>query len=222
VETGKRNRAATTQRIVEALEEVLSEWGLDGVGVNAVAERAGVSKVLIYRYFGGIEGLLEYYVKMGRLFPAYTPAILAQIQPVHQADLAPVWSSQVIQLFRQLRASRASREILKATVKEGDSLAHGVSQAQDTELTRLVEQLSFVKGGDYQAMSAVLIGALSYLTILAQNNRSMIGLDLRNEDNWVRIEDAIKVIYKALGRSAIDSPTVQVATKPVSLTVNTW
>ena len=41
----KRNRVLTTQRIVDALEQVLSEKGLDGVGINAVAEKAGVSKV---------------------------------------------------------------------------------------------------------------------------------------------------------------------------------
>src|SRR3978361_1359414 len=102
----KRNRAATTQRIVDALEQILEEKGLDGLGVNLLAERAGVSKVLIYRYFGGIEGLLEYYVKMGRLYPSYTAAFLTQTQPVQSADLAPIWSGQALQLFRQFRASR--------------------------------------------------------------------------------------------------------------------
>lgn len=218
----KRNRAFTIQRIVEALEEVLGEQGLDSVSVNTVAERAGVSKVLIYRYFGGMEGLFEYYVKMGRLFPAYAPAVLAQLQPVQPADLAPMWSSQVLQLFRQLRASRAAREIVKATVQENDSLAAVISQAQDEELTRMVDQLSFVKGGDHQATSAVLLGALSYLTILAQNNRPLIGIDLRSEEGWQRIEGAVKVIYKALGRSAIDSSMIQIATKPATLAVSSW
>lgn len=218
----KRNRAATTQRIVEALEQILEQKGLDGVSIQQLAERAAVSKVLIYRYFGSLEGLLDYYVKMGRLFPTYTPAFLEQIQPVQSADLAPIWSGQALQLFRQLRASRANRELIKATVKENDSLANVVSQAQDAELTRLVHQLSFVKGSDHEAISAVILGALSYLTIQAQNDRPMIGIDLRSEAGWQRIEEAVKVVYKALSRSAIDSSVIQLTSKPISLAVKAW
>jgi AcrR family transcriptional regulator len=221
MEKSKRNRAATTQRIVEALEQVLAERGLEGVGINLVAEKAGVSKVLVYRYFGGLEGLLEYYVRMGRLFPHYSPALLEQIQPVQQADLAPIWSGQALQLFRQLRSSKAAREVLKATVKENDPLADVISQAQDAELTNLVNQLSFVQGSDHQATSAVVLGALSYLTILAQNNRPMIGLDLRDESDWQRIENAVKTIYKAMGR-LIDTPIATATPNPASLAVSTW
>ena len=222
MEKSKRNRAATTERIIDALEQVLTERGFEGVGINTIAETAGVSKVLIYRYFGGLEGLLAYYVGMGRLIPHYTPAWLEQIQPVQPADLAPIWSGQSLQLFRQFRSSRAAREVLKATVKENDSLADVVSKAQDAELTQLVNQLAFIKGSDHQATSAVILGALSYLTIQAQIDRPVIGLDLRSEAGWQRIEDAVKAIYKALAQLAIDSPTTQLAIKPASVAVSTW
>ncbi|MFD2934995.1 TetR/AcrR family transcriptional regulator [Spirosoma flavum] len=223
MEKNKRNRTVTTQRIIDALEQILDEDGLVGVTVNLIAERAAVSKVLIYRYFGGLEGLFEYYVGMGRFVPHFTPAWLEQMQPAKPGDLAPLWSSQTLQLFRRFRVSRAAREVLKATVMENNSLADVVSKAQDAELTTMVNQLSFIEGGgDHQATSAVLLGALSYLTIQAQNNRSVIGLDLRSEAGWQRIEEAVKVIYKGLSRLAIDSPTTHVATKPVSVAVGTW
>ncbi|GAB4021202.1 TetR/AcrR family transcriptional regulator [Spirosoma koreense] len=222
MEKGKRNRAATTERIINALEELLTERGLDGVGINVIAERAGVSKVLIYRYFGGIEGLLEYYVGMGRLIPHYSNSWLEQIRPTQPTDLANIWSGQALQLFRQFRSSRAAREILKATVKEQDSLAESISRVQDTELTNLVEQLAFIKKADYQATSAVILGALSYLTIQAQLDRPVIGIDLRSEEGWQRIEEAVKMIYKALNRMAIESPTTKVATKSASVAVEMW
>ena len=217
-----RNRAATTQRIVEALEQVLTEQGLEGVSISEIAQKANVSKVLIYRYFGDIEGLLEYYVQLGRIVPHYTPAWLEQIQPVQPADLAPIWSNQSLQLFRQMRSSRSSRELLKATVRENNSIAQTVSATLDNELTNLVNQLAFIEGSDHQATSAVLLGALSYLTIQAQNDRPVIGIDLRSEGGWQRIEEAIKAIYKALAQLAIDSPTSHIALKPSSVAVSTW
>lgn len=218
----KRNRAATTQRIVDALEQLLTQGGLAHLSINRLADAAQVSKVLIYRYFGGLEGLLDYYVRMGRLIPHYPTAVIEQIRPLQPADLAPLCSGQALQLFRQFRASRAARELLKTTVQENDPLAGVVSRAQDEELTRLVSQLAFVEGADYQATSAVVLGALSFLTIQAQNDRPMIGIDLRSEAGWRRIEKAIEVIYKALSRLANESPTTRVALQPLSLAVGAW
>ncbi len=218
----RRNRTQTTQRIVEALEEVITERGLEGVGVNRVAEKANVSKVLIYRYFGGMEGLLEYYVKMGKLFPSFTPAVLDQIRPLHESDIARIWYRQVIQTYRYFRTFKAAREVLKASVVENDPIAATAARAQDEEMTRLVSQLSFVKGADTQAISAVMLGAMNYLTIMAQNDHTMVSIDLRSEEGWQRIENAIKSIYIALNKLAISSKEVELELQAAHLPVAQW
>ncbi|MBD2703640.1 TetR/AcrR family transcriptional regulator [Spirosoma sp. BT702] len=218
----RRNRVKTTQRIVEALEEVIAERGLEGVGVNRVAEKANVSKVLIYRYFGGMEGLLEYYVKMGKLFPVFTTTVLDQIRPLHESDVARIWYRQVIQTYRYFRTFKAAREIIKASVIENDSIAETTARAQDEEMTRLVSQLSFVKGADIQAISAVVIGAMNYLTIMAQNDRTMISIDLRSEEGWQRIESAVKTIYIALNKLAISSKEVELELQSAHLPIAQW
>lgn len=218
----RRNRAETTQRIVNALEDVLAEQGLEGARINQIAEKAGISKVLIYRYFGGLDGLMEYYVRMGRMFPQFTPAMLDQIRPIHQDDLAKVWYRQAIQMFRYMRTSKAAREVLKANVVENDPTADVISKAQDDELMRLVNQLSFIEGPDIQAVSAVMLGALSYLTIQAQNNHTMVGIDLRSEQGWQRIEGAVKVIYLALNRMAVDSQAVKLSAQAKAQPASQW
>ncbi|GAB3800286.1 TetR/AcrR family transcriptional regulator [Spirosoma humi] len=218
----RRNRAETTQRIVNALEDVLAEQGLEGARINQIAEKAGISKVLIYRYFGGLDGLMEYYVRMGRMFPQFTPAMLDQIRPIHQDDLAKVWYRQAIQMFRYMRTSKAAREVLKANVVENDPTADVISKAQDDELMRLVNQLSFIEGPDIQAVSAVMLGALSYLTIQAQNNHTMVGIDLRSEQGWQRIEGAVKVIYLALNKMAVDSQTVKLSAQAKAQPASQW
>ncbi|WP_020606013.1 TetR/AcrR family transcriptional regulator [Spirosoma spitsbergense] len=217
-----RNRPQTTQRIINALEQVIDEWGLLGISVNRVAEKAGVSKVLIYRYFGGIDGLMEYYVKKGKLFPIFTPDVLANIRPLQKSDLARVWYRQVIQLYRPFRTSRTSREILKAALIENDSMATVTSQAVEEEMTRLVAQLSFVKGADSQAVSAVILSGMSYLTIMAHKNRSVIGLDLRSEVDWKRIEDAVKLLYIALNKTAIVAENVTLTGQTVHPLAGLW
>ncbi len=66
----KRNRQQTEKRIVDAAIALLAEEGFAGFGVNAVAARAGVDKVLIYRYFSGLDGLLEFIGETEVLYPS--------------------------------------------------------------------------------------------------------------------------------------------------------
>ncbi|WP_375447329.1 TetR/AcrR family transcriptional regulator [uncultured Fibrella sp.] len=208
MEKVRRNRAKTTQRIIDAFEEVLAERGLQAVGVNRVAERAGVSKVLIYRYFGGLEGLIAHYIRMGRLYPSFTEAVLQQIRPNNEDELSRLWHRQLTQLFRQFRNNKASRELLKANTIENDPIADIASQVQDEEITRLINQFSFVENVDNAAISAVTFGAMSYLTLMADNNRTMAGINLRSEEGWKRIENAVKLIYIALGEKAVQTEAV--------------
>jgi AcrR family transcriptional regulator len=53
-----RDRAATEQRIVDAAIGILSDDGFVALGINPLADRAGVDKQLIYRYFGGLDGVV--------------------------------------------------------------------------------------------------------------------------------------------------------------------
>jgi AcrR family transcriptional regulator len=55
----KRSRSATEQRFQGAVLDLVADSGCTKLGVNAVAERAGSDKVLIYRYFSNFDGLLQ-------------------------------------------------------------------------------------------------------------------------------------------------------------------
>ena len=57
-----RNRKATEQRLLSAIQELIEESGFEKLGINAVASKAGVSKMLIYRYFGSLDGLVAAYI----------------------------------------------------------------------------------------------------------------------------------------------------------------
>lgn len=55
----KRSRPDTEAKFQNAVLELVADTGCGSIGVNAVAQRAGADKVLIYRYFGDLDGLLE-------------------------------------------------------------------------------------------------------------------------------------------------------------------
>ena len=49
--------------LIKAVDELIEENGFEGLGINAVAAKAGVSKMLIYRYFNSLDGLIAAYIQ---------------------------------------------------------------------------------------------------------------------------------------------------------------
>ncbi|MGE9297013.1 MAG: TetR/AcrR family transcriptional regulator [Puniceicoccales bacterium] len=80
----KRNRQQTEKRIVDAAIALLAADGFTGFGVNAVSARAGVDKVLIYRYFTGLEGLLDFIGKTEVLFPSAAAMLDTDLEGFYQ------------------------------------------------------------------------------------------------------------------------------------------
>ena len=67
IEPPVRNREATRGQLIKAVGEILAEKGFAALGVNAVARQAKVDKVLIYRYFNDLEGLIKAFAQEGFL-----------------------------------------------------------------------------------------------------------------------------------------------------------
>ena len=52
--TGERDREATEKRLLDTIGKMIAEDGFEKIGINAIATQSGVSKILIYRYFGSV------------------------------------------------------------------------------------------------------------------------------------------------------------------------
>src|SRR5262245_61271359 len=79
-----RSRA---DRILDAVARLLPESGFDGLAINAIAREAGVDKVLIYRYFGGLPGLLEAFAQRGDYWPS-AEELVGDDPPADRSELA--------------------------------------------------------------------------------------------------------------------------------------
>ena len=60
--TEPKNRKLTERKLIDAVGDIIRSTGYTGLGVNAIAKNAGVSKKLIYRYFGTVDSLIETYL----------------------------------------------------------------------------------------------------------------------------------------------------------------
>lgn len=196
----RRNRAMTMERILRAMGDVMAERGTEKAGINAVAERAGVNKVLIYRYFGGWNGLLEAYVQRGFFLSMFNDKFLETVPSNPPSETrSKIWSEYVIQLMREFRSRRPSQELIRWEMSHGETeLARRLGDFRDNSYKKLVEKLAPYPEYDPNAITTLMICGITQLVLLSNQRDVVLDIDLRTEEGWGRIETAIRRIYTSM------------------------
>jgi AcrR family transcriptional regulator len=191
--TVRRDSKAMRQRILEAVGMIVLRDGLAGMGINALAREAGCDKVLIYRYFGDLEGVYEAFAAQGDFWWT-AEALTAGIEP---SLMKPGAAFKLI-LRRHAEAIRArpvTLAVLAAETVERTPLVialEAVRERRSLALARWMEQhFTFPTDLDAAAVSMLLGIAINYLAVRARNIRVMAGVPIRTDKDWQRIFAAV-------------------------------
>jgi AcrR family transcriptional regulator len=107
-----RSRAKTEEKFQYAVLELVAEEGCGALGVNAVAHRAGADKVLIYRYFENLNGLLHTVAESQQWLPSLDELCHAlNLQTRLPAAVALHQLSEIVTLH--IRANQTTHQILR-------------------------------------------------------------------------------------------------------------
>lgn len=169
-----RDRGATELRILDAAEQILVRDGVSGFGVNAVARAANVGKPLVYRYFGGRDGLLE---ALGRR----AAGALGELPEARAGgDMVPA----LIYTGRALAASALARALLAAA--HADPAVAGA-------VTPLLEALPAPRDGDadHAARYAILLAASCFLVLHRDRRPDWVSVPLSTPKDLARLEAAL-------------------------------
>ncbi|MBI5086119.1 MAG: TetR/AcrR family transcriptional regulator [Acidobacteria bacterium] len=186
-----RDRARTRHSIIEAVGRLLARQGFKGVGVNAVAREAGVDKVLIYRYFGGIPQLLHAYAEEGGFWP--TPGELLGSGTQEESNLV-LARRALIGLLRWLREHPLTLEIMRWELLERNELTRALARRREEFAARLMCTFHPEPDIDLAALGAVLAAGSTYLLLRARTSDAYNGLHLDSEQDWRRLEAALDAL----------------------------
>lgn len=193
----KRDRAETEQKLIAATGEVLASEGFRRIGVNAVAKKAGVDKVLIYRYFGNLDGLVEAYAAQGDFWPTMKELLGPDREGFLKLPLADKVTLIFDRMIDGIRNRPLTLEILAWEMIERNQLtAHLELIREDLgrELTVLIKDEELKDPAYFQVMTAMISGAINYLASRSRNIRIYNGLELKEDHAWERIKRGIHKI----------------------------
>lgn len=190
-----RDREATSRQIVHALGRVLARDGFRAVGLRAVAREAGVDKRLIYRYFGGLTGLMRAYAT-GEDFWWTVDELIGDDLPRPKEETAAGWMALAVK--RHLLAIRArplTQEILVWELIERNALTDELAAVREKRagelLRRLGEKNRRISPRTWAAVGALLGAGATYLVLRSRTYDFYAGIDLRSERDWKDLERTI-------------------------------
>ncbi len=194
-----KDREQTKQKLISAVARLLERKGFRSLGVNAIAREAGVDKVLIYRYFGGVSGLLKVFASESDYWPVFsTPPNMTQVAN----DPAGVGADILLQIARDLRDRPATQEALRWELIERNELTEAThDELREVYGREWITALQKYTDADLPALAAIVGSGLVYLVLRAKTAQRFNGMDLNSEADWQRLEEAARNIISAYIKS---------------------
>ncbi|KAF0813903.1 hypothetical protein IGB42_01582 [Andreprevotia sp. IGB-42] len=199
--TRTRDRAASEERILAAVGTVLARDGFAAIGINAIAREAGVDKVLIYRYFGGLPELLRLWGSSGRFWPTMAELVGTDSAALAMLPLAERYALFFDRFIDALRSRPLTIEILAAEVVTRNEL----TAILETEREQWGMQVGALLGGAevdanpaLRGITLLLIAGVQYLLLRARTIRRFGGQDLHSDDTWAALKASVALMAKRI------------------------
>lgn len=192
-----RNRQATERHLLEAVGGLLAREGFASLGVNSVAREAGVDKVLIYRYFGGMPALLKAFADSEAFWPSVEEVLGVGPTDLRTMSTADRWATGLVRYAQALRRRPMTREVLAWEQVEKNELTEILRLRREEWFDELLRQFpDDTAATDVDPISTTLVIATSIHYLIARNrlHRDFNGLDIDTDDGWSRIEEIVHTI----------------------------
>lgn len=193
-----RNKELTKLKLIDAVGEIILEEGYTGLGINKIAKKADVDKVLIYRYFGSVDDLIETYI-MGKDYWAGTAKkihdVITPTDQVHFRDLVNYFLEKQFDVIFQkpelqklmLWSISENNPLMEKLVKTREEVGH--------ELFEVADQTFKDSSINFRAISAINVAALYYLALYgASKNGTFCEIDLGSPEERKEIIESMKMI----------------------------
>lgn len=180
----ERDREATEGRLLDAVGELIREQGFEKVGVNAAAAYSGVSKILIYRYFGSIEGLMAAYIRRHDFWINFP-------QEMPDRDRLPAYLKKVFRSYiARLRGDLTLKRLCRWELSSDNELVRGLREQRERQGLARIEKVCELTGFPQERMEALasfLTASVTYLAMLEEFCSVYNGIRIDEDAGWEKI-----------------------------------
>lgn len=187
----ERDREATERRLLDTIGRMINEIGFEKIGINAVATQSGVSKILIYRYFGSMEGLMTAYIRQHDFWINFPHEIPERSQL--PAFLKKMFREQI----EQLRSNPTLKRLYRWELSSDNDMIVKLRQQRESAGIRRIEEVSRLTGYPQQelaTLASLITASITYLVMLEEFCPVYNGIPLNDDAGWQQIIQGIDAL----------------------------
>jgi AcrR family transcriptional regulator len=196
----RRDPEETKSRILNSLAHIIVRDGLGAVGVNTLARAAGADKVLIYRYFGDLDGVYAAFAERADFW--WTCVDLVQGVDPATTSLAEAIKICLRRHALEIRKRPVTLAVLAAEPAQRTPLVVALETVRERRALELMAWLGAryapPQGLDLEAISLILSAAINYLAARSRKIRMMSGVPIQTDEDWRRLSAAVDRIVEGL------------------------
>ncbi|WP_455092296.1 TetR/AcrR family transcriptional regulator [Prevotella jejuni] len=186
-----KSREQTECKILEAVASIVESDGFEKLGINTVALKANVSKMLIYRYFGGLEELVARFI-MQKDYWANTDTLILNPHSIGDS-IKCMFRNQIEQLRNDVTLRRLCRWELSCHNASIDRL-RDKREENGCNLIKVVSRLTGCSNSEVASLASILSASISYLTLIEDQCPTYNGIALQTDKGWEQIAQGVDMI----------------------------
>lgn len=186
-----KSREQTESKILEAVASIVESDGFEKLGINTIALKANVSKMLIYRYFGGLEELVARFI-MQKDYWANTDTLILNPHSVGDS-IKSMFRNQIEQLRNDVTLRRLCRWELSCHNASIDRL-RDKREENGCNLIKVVSRLTGSSNSEVASLASILSASISYLALIEDQCPTYNGIALQTDKGWEQIAQGVDMI----------------------------
>lgn len=202
-----RNKERSKKKFLDAVGKILRTKGYTALKVNSIAATAGVDKKMIYSYFGGIDGLIDEYIRSQDYWSKVTIEEIEKIKPKLDDGGKSFMEEMLLSQFDYVYSSKEAQKLLLWRLSEARKSLKKLTETQEENgeyIFKLLMDSHFKDNAEkVRSIMAIMVSGLYYLNMYAAMNGSIFcGIDVGCPKGRDKIRKAISFMlhrtYKSL------------------------
>ncbi len=190
-----KNRLHTEEKILQAVEQILLRDGFPAIGINSIARQAGCDKVLIYRYFDGLDGLLMAFAETTELWWQLEDIMTESNEQIGRMALPEYLQVLLKRHAEAIQAKPLTLEIMAWELTEQNNLTVALARTRAERGMALVKAIRVPYQNpniDIGGILGVFGAAINYLVIKARHSPPQ-----HMTEEWWRLQQTIVKMLEA-------------------------
>ncbi|RQO33798.1 TetR/AcrR family transcriptional regulator [Chryseobacterium sp. KBW03] len=191
-----RNKERSKKKFLDAVGKILKTKGYAGLKINDIAATAGVDKKMIYTYFGGMDGLMDEYLRTQDFWVKATSEEVEKMKPNLEDGGRQFIEHMLLSQFDYVYTNKEAQKLLLWTISEPRKSLKKLIDTQEENgeyIFKLLMESRFKENMEvYRSVMAIMVSGLYYLNMFASLNGSVFcGIDVNTPEGRANIKKAI-------------------------------